>query len=787
MSPSALKKPLLKLNRLIGHASAKNHMSKPTIGNIAALDEEKHSRKIQKIQAQQEKVIQREEEKRSLQIKRHQDEEQAHAVDPPEIAQRYGTDRNHVVSLPKHQVPFARLKTEGPAIGTTIGFTARVHHVRSMGPRLAFVVLRQGIDTHLISEGIVHVTGTIKSPKEPVAACTIQNIEILIESMHLAVPVRESLPIDVYSIDRVETNPETNEIEYLASDRVRTSNRLSFLRTPTAQCIFRLNSTICSAFRNTLEGQGFIEIHTPSCSPPPRNPAPSPQLSKQLCVSADFGRVFEIGPVFRAEDSNTHRHLSEYTGLDLEMEILDTYYDALDVIDDLLKSIFARIYRDHRKELDIIKTHFPHEDLVWLEQTPRIRFKDAVALLNQSGWKDDFGNPASDKEDLSTPAERRIGQLIKEKYGTDFYIIDKFPASARPFTRTWTPRIRITPTPGALPPPEPRRHPQRFPLPRDPKSLQPHERDWQVLPHPDADTIRYGANYARDPTSVSMPTVENLISNYGDATNTSWLDDRYDVWRHEESGAAIGYAAVNGYALIMGDPLCDQRQFPLVVRKFLKDLRKVHDLRPIWLLVSPAIEEILGGILGWRTFSCVAEDRLEVDNMKKVAKKERQAEEAGVRIFETNLGEPVPEDLREKVDKRVEEWKANRTGKQVHITEVKPWQDVDHRKYVWAEDKEGNVVALVILHRLAKMGVKCVTFGAGATKDIEIGTNFNGLRAKILSRTYRTIAQQLKLAGKGEFREKFGTEDDPVYICYPFMGLGVSGARTLIKFFEDEM
>ena len=918
MSPGALKKPLLKLNRLIGHSSAKNHMSKPTIGNIAALDEDKHCRKIQKVQAQQEKEIQREEEKRSLQIKRKEDEETAQKSDPPEIASRYGTKPEHALRL-TDLVSFAELKTDCQATGgTTIKFTARVHHVRAMGPKLAFLIFRQGIDTiqgvleyregeisegfikwaeHLISEGIVHVTGTIKCPKEPVSACTIPGIEILVEKMYLTVPVKESLPIDVYTVDRVEENPDTKELEYLASNRVRTLNRISFLRTPTAQCIFRLNSSICRAFRHHLEGQGFLEIHTPKLQPAATESgasvfkvnyygrtaflAQSPQLAKQLCISADFGRVFEIGPVFRAEDSNTHRHLSEYTGLDLEMEIRSHYHEALDLIDELLKSIFEAIYAKHRKELDIVKTHFPHEDLVWLENTPRLKFKEAVGMLNESGWKDEYGHPASDTQDLSTPAEKRIGELVKEKYKTDYYIIDKFPTSARPFythldpddanytnsfdiflrgqeittggQRINNPDILKKRMIGAgIDPCTMEEYIQGFDFgvsphagcgiglervlflllnlgdirnaslfPRDSKSLQPQEvKECLPLPHPEADTIRYGANYARYPTSCVPPPIEKLIANYGDATNTAWLDDRYKIWRHVEFGAAVGYASVNGYALIMGNPLCDPIQYPIVIRRFLKDLRKVEDLRPIWLLVSPEIEEILGGILGWRTFSCVAEDRLEVDSMKKVAKKERQAEEAGVRIFETNLGEPVPQEFRERCDKRIKEWKANRTGRQVRITEVRPWIDMEHRRYVWAEDKEGKIAALVILHRLApkhgfqikfaldfpgspsgaiesvisrsiqglaKMGVKCVTFGVGATKDIEIGANLSGLRAKILSRTYRTIAQQLKLSSKGEFREKFGTEDDPVYICYPWMGLGVSGARTLIKFFEDEI
>jgi len=101
----------------------------------------------------------------------------------------------------------------------------------------------------------------------------------------------------------------------------------------------------------------------------------------------------------------------------------------------------------------------------------------------------------------------------------------------------------------------------------------------------------------------------------------------------------------------------------------------------------------------------------------------------------------------------------------------------------------GTIEALIsgAIQSLAKAGIKNVTFGAGALPEMVTGENMDGIRAKILSKTYRTIAQQLKLVNKSEFREKFGTQNDLVYICYPFMGLGVSGARTLIKFFEDEI
>ncbi len=97
----------------------------------------------------------------------------------------------------------------------------------------------------------------------------------------------------------------------------------------------------------------------------------------------------------------------------------------------------------------------------------------------------------------------------------------------------------------------------------------------------------------------------------------------------------------------------------------------------------------------------MAEERVDPDNSKTVVKKQRQAEEAGVRIRELGLGEEVPADLREKWDRRIEDWKASRKGTQVHLTEVRPWIDLEHRRFVWAETKEGEVAGLVILHQLS--------------------------------------------------------------------------------------
>ncbi|KAI1268213.1 aspartyl-tRNA synthetase [Xylariaceae sp. FL1019] len=907
-----LKNPLLYLNRFIGHSSAKNHMSKAKFGNSDSLDGDIDNKQLKSVYDKRAKRQSAQNERKSLQAKRREEEKQARASDLPEISSSYGTVDEQCVPTSQSLADLS-----AASAGTRIGFTARIHHIRNISAKLAFILLRQQTTTiqavlqvredvvsenfvrwaeHLYPECIVHIQGELRAPPDRVKGCSIHDLEVFVDKMHVLTPVETPLHVDVFSMDHVEENEETHEKELVVSNRVRTANRVLFLRTPVMQGVFRIRSGICNIFRATLDAQGFIEIQTPKLQPAATESgasvfqvkyfgrtaflAQSPQLAKQMSISADFGRVYEIGPVFRAEDSNTHRHLTEYTGLDLEMAIQNDYHETMDVIDTMLKAIFKGIYARYRNEIEIVKERFPHEDLVWLENTPRLPFKEGVKLLNDSGWVGEDGKPASDNEDLATRAEIRLGQLVKEKYKTDYFILDKFPASARPFythldnnddsvTNSFDIFLRgqeIT-TGGqrinnaqllaermvkaGVDPDTMEEYMQAFEwgapphagcgiglervlflllnlgdvrnaslFPRDPKSLpERKESADDKVPFPDADTIKYA--FDGDHTHVHLPDLEELISNYGDATNTSWLDDRYKVWRDTATGAAVGYAEENGYALIMGNPLCDARQYPGVISSFLRYLRKSEDLRPLWLLVSAEVEEILGSKLGWRTLTSVAEERVDTENAAQLGKKERQAKNAEIKIHSTVLGEPVPEDVRAKVDKRIEDWKDNRKGrKQVHLTEVRPWISMAHRRYLWAEDKNGEITGLVILHRLSpahgyqikfaldfpnapsgsiealiaqslrtlsSSGIRNVTFGVGATDELEIGHNLNGVKAKILSHTYKTVAQQLKLVAKSEFREKFGAKNDPVYICYPFMGLGVSGARTLIKFFEDEM
>lgn len=128
-----------------------------------------------------------------------------------------------------------------------------------------------------------------------------------------------------------------------------------------------MHAGVCELFRTYLTKKNFIEIHSSKLQESatesgaavfkvdyfrrPAYLAQSPQLAKQMCIAADMERVFEIGPVFRAENSNTHRHLTEFTGLDVEMAIDNHYHEVLDLLDDLFKYIFKGLLERYKDEV----------------------------------------------------------------------------------------------------------------------------------------------------------------------------------------------------------------------------------------------------------------------------------------------------------------------------------------------------------------------------------------------------------------------------------------------------
>ena len=224
----------------------------------------------------------------------------------------------------------------------------------------------------------------------------------------------------------------------------RLDHRIIDLRTRANNAIFRIQSAVGTLFREFLLTQDFVEIHSPKTLGQASEGgasvfkfpyfetqgclAQSPQLYKQMCIAADFGRVFEVGPVFRAEKSFTRRHLCEFMGLDMEMAFNEHYYEVTEMIGNMFCYIFDNIPKRFPKELEAINDQYPFKPLRY--QNPPLRFDwpQIVKLLRDDGDKD-----IGDFSDIGTEQETRLGQIIAEKYDTDFYWVDKYPSDERPF------------------------------------------------------------------------------------------------------------------------------------------------------------------------------------------------------------------------------------------------------------------------------------------------------------------------------------------------------------------
>jgi aspartyl/asparaginyl-tRNA synthetase len=196
----------------------------------------------------------------------------------------------------------------------------------------------------------------------------------------------------------------------------------------------RLPLIATGAYYSTVLGDAFL--------------AQSPQLAKQMCIAADFERVFEVGPVFRAENSLTHRHLTEFVGLDLEMAIEEHYHEVVDLLDETLKAVFRGLRDNYHAELELVRQQFPVDDFKWREGpegTLKMSFKEAVDLLVKDGVDrselddirrvDIFNSWESTADPLpnSTVNEKRLGSIVKRMYDTDYFIVDEFPLNLRPF------------------------------------------------------------------------------------------------------------------------------------------------------------------------------------------------------------------------------------------------------------------------------------------------------------------------------------------------------------------
>ncbi len=320
--------------------------------------------------------------------------------------------------------------------GAVVKGNGAVHTIRNMG-EVAFVILRkrEGLlqavyekDTadfslkEIREADTVEVTGILEhNEKAP------NGIEIRMESVRiLSEPVDEQMPL---AIAKWKLNTSLD---------AKLNYRSISLRNIRERAKFKLQEGVTRAFRDFLYGQGFTEIHTPKIGAKgaegganifkleyfhhPAVLAQSPQFYKQMMVGV-FDRVFETGPVFRAEKHNTKRHLNEYTSLDFEMGYIDSYEDVMAMETGYLQYMMKLLAKDYDRELQILGITLPSADRI-----PAVRFDEIKQIVSEK-----YDRPMRNPYDLEPEEEQLIGKYAKETWDSDFVFVTHYPSKKRPF------------------------------------------------------------------------------------------------------------------------------------------------------------------------------------------------------------------------------------------------------------------------------------------------------------------------------------------------------------------
>jgi len=307
----------------------------------------------------------------------------------------------------------------------------RIYSVRKLGG-IIFLILqdRCGLiqvvfdkkTDNLIVGSWVEIEGEVKEEKRAPGG-----IELRGEKLAIISQPAEDLPID---LSKKELNVNLNTL---------LNYRPLTLRHEKVRAIFKIFGTALEAYGQIMRQLGFTEIKSPkilgAASEGGANfftinyfgkkafLAQSPQFYKQICVGA-FERVFEIGPVFRAEKHFTTRHLNEYTSLDAEMGFIENHEDLMEKLTEVTRFIFEKIEEKNQEELKLYNAGVP----VVSKNIPRYRLAEIKKII-----KEKYGYEVPSETDIDPKGEALAGRFAKEELNSDFIFLTHYPTAMRPF------------------------------------------------------------------------------------------------------------------------------------------------------------------------------------------------------------------------------------------------------------------------------------------------------------------------------------------------------------------
>jgi nondiscriminating aspartyl-tRNA synthetase len=327
--------------------------------------------------------------------------------------------------------------TELPAhVGESVSLYGWLHHLRRLsnvtflllrdGQGIAQIVLEDGDQVALLEglhhESVLHVEGRVVS-----AAQAPGGVEVQRPALTVLAASAEAPPIDLFRPKLSAQLPTVLDLAPLT------------LRHPRRRALFRLASASVDGFRSTLRRLDFVEIQTPkivaSATESGANVfsfdyfgtaaflAQSPQLYKQIMVGV-FERVFEVGPVFRAEPHDTPRHLNEYVSLDLEMGFIEDHTSVMSVLRQALAGMVRAMQDQAGGSLRLLGLTLP----VVPDEIPAIAFDAAQELIWRQTGREVRGEP-----DLAPADERSLGEWALREHGSEFLFVVGYPMVKRPF------------------------------------------------------------------------------------------------------------------------------------------------------------------------------------------------------------------------------------------------------------------------------------------------------------------------------------------------------------------
>jgi aspartyl-tRNA synthetase len=272
-------------------------------------------------------------------------------------------------------------------------------------------------------ESVLKITGEVKKSKQ-----APNGAEIIIKEYKILSEAKSPLPIPVNNIKNEEVSlPKKLDWRWIE------------LRKPKNLLIFKIWTFMEKAMREYWDKENFIQIYTPKFMPAPSESgaelftvpyfgkkaylAQSPQFYKQMAMASGFEKIFEIGPVFRANPSHTVRHDTEFTMIDMEISYVNSHEDVMKVEEEWINYFIKRIKEEYGEE---IKEVFDIEINIPKIPFPRLSMKEAQQLIRKKGYK-------GPRDDLDAEGEKMLSDAIKKKFNHEFIFITEYPWSGRPF------------------------------------------------------------------------------------------------------------------------------------------------------------------------------------------------------------------------------------------------------------------------------------------------------------------------------------------------------------------